>query len=278
MLKIISSMRKSFLCLIFTAALYSGLSAQKQFVIDSPHISKADTVWIFTPAGYADNTSKTYPLVYLLHGWSGTYHQWNDIMDCQRYADEYGFIIVCPDGLYDSWYINSPANPRSQYADFFFSDLMPFVNELYRVDSANVFITGLSMGGHGALYLFEQKPALFCSAGSLSGVLDLKPSRNDYRISDYLGLHSENSGEAELKAYSVSGNIDKIARSGKEIIFSCGTSDPFYGVNNEFRKACDAEKINATYITGPGAHNYAYWKSEIGSHFEFFRTKIKTLK
>ena len=269
-------MKKIFLSLIIVVTLVSELSAKKQHVLTSKFISKADTVWVFTPANYAANPAKSYPLVYLLHGWSGSYHQWNDIMDCQKYADEYGFIIVCPDGLYDSWYINSPAIKESQYADFFFKDLFPFVTKNYRVDSKNVFITGLSMGGHGALYLFEQNPELFRSAGSISGVLDLTNSRNDYRISEYLGLKNDASDEKVLKTYSVVGNSGKIAASGKEIIFSCGVDDPFYKVNNEFRAKCDESKIDATYISNPGAHNYPYWKYNIASHFDFFKNQIQS--
>ena len=268
-------MKKILLTLVIVLVVFTGLSAQKQHVLTSKHIAKADTVWVFTPAGYGANPAKSYPLIYLLHGWSGNYHQWNDIMDCQKYADQYGFIIVCPDGLYDSWYINSPAIKESQYADFFFMDLFPFISKNYRTDSKNVFITGLSMGGHGALYLFEQNPGLFRSAGSISGVLDLTNSRNDYRISEYLGLKKDDSDEKTLKAYSVVGDIEKIKQSGKEVIFSCGTADPFYNVNNEFRIKCDETKVGATYVSNPGAHNYPYWKSNIGSHFEFFKNKIQ---
>jgi len=269
-------MKKILFSLVIVVALISGLSAQTQYVLTSTHISKADTVWVFTPSNYDANPAKTYPLIYLLHGWSGNYHQWNDIMDCQKYADKYDFIIVCPDGLYDSWYINSPAIKGSQYSDFFFMDLFPFIKKSYRIDSKNVFITGLSMGGHGALYLFEQHPELFRSAGSISGVLDLTNNRNDYRISDYLGLKNDNTDLNILKSYSVVGNIEKITQSGKEIIFSCGASDPFYSVNNEFRVKCDETKTNATYISNPGAHNYPYWKSNIGSHFKFFKERAKS--
>jgi putative tributyrin esterase len=269
-------MTKILLPLVIVVSFISASWAQKQHVLTSKHISKADTVWVFTPANYSANPAKTYPLIYLLHGWSGNYHQWDDIMDCQKYADEYGFIIVCPDGLYDSWYINSPGIKESQYADFFFMDLFSFVTNNYHVDSKNVFITGLSMGGHGALYLFEQKPELFKSAGSISGVLDLINSRNDYRISEYLGLKNDASDEKVLKTYSVVGNIEKIASSGKEIIFSCGVADPFYKVNNEFRVKCDETKIGATYISNPGTHNYPYWKANINSHFEFFKSRIQS--
>lgn len=271
-------MKKIFPIQLLLALLFSGIQAQTQHILNSKHISKADTVWVFTPLEYKSTPAKSYPLIYLLHGWSGSYHQWNDIMECQKYADKYDFIIVCPDGQYDSWYINSPAIKESQYTDFFFLDLMPFIAETYRTDTKNIFITGLSMGGHGALYLFEQKPELFRSAGSLSGVLDLTNFWNNYRIRDYLGIKDQKSGVDILKVYSVIGNIDKIAGSGKEIIFTCGTSDPFYEVNNEFMRKCNEYKIMATYISSPGGHDYTYWKSAIGYHFDFFSKTVKSGK
>jgi S-formylglutathione hydrolase FrmB len=267
-------MNKQLILTTFLLILFFGVKAQKQHVLTSDYIAKNDTLWVFTPSDYHVLTDKKYPVIYLLHGWSGNYHQWNDITDCQKYADRYGFIIVCPDGLYDSWYFNSPAIKESQYSDFFFYDLMPFIASTYRVETKNVFITGLSMGGHGALYLFAQKPELFRSAGSLSGVLDLTDWWDTYAINTYLGIKNKESGLDQLKNFSVKGNIENIARSGKEIIFSCGSSDPFFGINNDFKQKCDDLKINATYISGPGAHDYNYWKSNIGYQFIFFSERI----
>jgi S-formylglutathione hydrolase FrmB len=232
---------------------------------------------VFTPSNYTDNQNDKYPLVYLLNGWSGTYHQWNDITDCQAYADRYGFIIVCPDGLYDSWYINSPAVGNSQYADFFFLDLMPFIAEIYRIDPDHVFISGFSMGGHGALYLFAQKPDLFRSAGSLSGALDLAACWNEYGINKLLGIKGKRTGNRVLERYSVTGQIDQIAASGKPILITCGSSDQFYTVNQDFRKTCEDRHIPLTCITSPGGHDYAYWKSAIGYHFDFFKRILDTL-
>ena len=77
-----------------------------------------------------------------------------------------------------------------------------------------------------------------------------------------------------VQSYSVMGNIDRIALSGKQIIFTCGSSDPFYLLNNEFMKLCDERKIGATYIISPGGHDYDYWESAIGFHFDFFEKRI----
>lgn len=262
-----------FLCLCLASA-FTGLRAQDQLVLNSARLAVADTVWVFTPSDYLSGTAGTYPLVFLLHGWNGSYHQWNDITNCQALADRYGFILVCPDGLTDSWYINSPALEKSRYADFFFLDLVPLITGKYRSDPENVFITGLSMGGHGALYLFAQQPGLFRSAGGLSGVLDLAYCWQEYRIAGYLGIRSKRKGAAVLNSFSVTGNAGKIAASGKPIIFSCGSSDPFYSLNNRFREQCDELGIPATYIVTPGGHDYAYWSSAIGFHLDFFAKNL----
>ena len=246
--------------------------AKHQHVLKTKNLASPDTVWVFTPAAYDAEPAAT-PVVFLLHGWNGSYHQWNDIHDCQKLADRYGFILVCPDALTDSWYLDSPVLPGSQYGTFFFGDLLPFVDKTYRTDPKNRFITGLSMGGHGALLLYSQHPELFRSAGSISGVLELGPVRNEYGIKNYLTLTGGPSDDALLQSRSVAGNIGKIADAGKEIILSCGEADRFYPMNVRFKQAYDDRKFKATWITGPGTHNYDYWKSAIGLQLAFFADK-----
>ena len=268
-------MKKLVLSILFLYLLNFNVSARDQLVLQSDNINKLDTVWTFTPSNYDENSIQDYPIIFLLHGWSGNYMQWNDIMDCQSYADKFGFIIVCPDGLYNSWYINSPAIEGSQYASFFFNELVPEIFKKYRINDNKVFITGLSMGGHGSLYLFSKKPELFKSAGSISGVVDLSFCPDDYEIRNYLGLKNDEKDQKKLDEFSVIGNIEKIAEAKKKIIFSCGTEDPFYKLNNELRKKCDELKIKATYISDPGGHNYDYWNTAIKYHFHFFSQMIR---
>lgn len=258
--------------LLFVLLLLPGihLSAQDQLVLESEYLNQPDTVWVFTPGNYDSIPGNEFPLVYLLHGWSGNYRQWDEIMDCQAYADNYGFIIVCPDGLYDSWYLNSPVETENRYEDFFLEELMPLISKTYRCRENDIFITGLSMGGHGALYLYVQNPSLFKCAGSLSGLLDLNSWRDYYGITRILGLTGTDHDEQVLRAYSVAGKAGNIKSAGKEIMLSCGTEDPFYGINIEFITACKKMDIPVHFIETPGAHNMDYWRSAIGAQFDFF--------
>ncbi len=231
-------------------------------------IPDTDTVLVFTPEGY-DPANKSYPAVILLHGHNGNYQQWDKIMHAQQYANEYGFILICPDGFRDSWYINSPVQKDHQYADFFFKYLIPSLKQKYRIDANNLFITGLSMGGHGALYLYSQRPDLFRSAGSTSGLLDLRTASDRYGLTDVLGDLGQN--QVTWIRLSVMGNTEKIAAAKKEIIVDCGTEDRFYTVNNDFRNVCLDLHIPATFISQPGNHDRTYWRKSIRQHFDFFK-------
>ncbi|RYG20430.1 MAG: esterase [Chitinophagaceae bacterium] len=244
--------------------------AQDQLVYKSKNLTKPDTTWVFKPQNYQQK--EKLPVLFLLHGYSGNYKQWDKIMDAQKYANEYGMIIVCPDGLFSSWYINSPVKSDMQFESFFFDELFPDIKAKYKIDAANVFISGLSMGGHGALYLFIKHPELFKSAGSTSGGIQLSDGFGKYGLGEILGNPPATS---ELwQKYSVTTLIDQLKGNKKPFIFDCGSDDFFYQSNNALKQKCDELKLNATYISQPGAHNRAYWAKSIKQQAEFFKALI----
>lgn len=247
------------------------VKAQDQIVYKSKNLPKQDTTWVFKPKSY--NSKEKLPVIFLLHGYSGNYKQWDNIMNAQKYADEYNMIIVCPDGLFSSWYINSPAKADWQFESFFFDELYPDIKKKYAVDDRNIFITGLSMGGHGALYLFIKRPELFSGAGSTSGGVKLSDGFGKYGLGELLG--SAAADNQLWKEYSVYSNVDKLEGNKKPIIFDSGADDIFYASNNQLKQKTDSLKLNATYISQPGAHNKAYWTKSIRQQFEFFQKQIK---
>jgi putative tributyrin esterase len=197
---------KRLVTLITILAFCCSAYAQEQIIYQSKNLPKADTTWVFKPKQY--KKLDKLPVMFLLHGYSGNYKQWNGIMDAQKYADEYGFIIVCPDGLFSSWYLNSPAKADWQYETFFFDELYPDIKQKYKVDNQNIFISGLSMGGHGALYLFIKRPELFSGAGSTSGGVKLSDGFGKFGLGELLGNPL---ADNELwKKFSVYDNIDKL--------------------------------------------------------------------
>ena len=249
---------------------FTNLFSQDTLLLDAGYIPNPDTSLVFIPDNYDE--SRAYPLVILLHGWSANYKQWNDVADMQSFANKYGFIIATPDGFYDSWYIDNPQKKNVQFETFFWDDFIPELFENYNIDSAKVFISGLSMGGHGAMMLFLKNPDFFLSAGSTSGILDLTFFPERWSIKEGIGSIKIYPEEWEKNsAYHLLGSI---AGLNKHIIFDCGTEDFAYAVNNRFREQCRNLNVKATFISQPGKHNYEYWSKSIEDHFEFFNNLI----
>lgn len=259
------------LLLPFLFILSLNLLAQDTLYFTADYIPYTDTTLVFTPKNYDHNES--YPLLILLHGWSGNYKQWSNLTDLQKYSDEYGFVIATPDGFYDSWYIDNPMKKNVQFEKFFWEDLMPKLFKKYVIDSSEVFISGLSMGGHGAITLMLKNPEFFLSAGSTSGILDLTFFPDRWSIKE--GIGSINEYPDEWKKHSAYYLVGSIAGLNKQFIFDCGTEDFAYEVNNEFRKRCRDLKVKATFISQPGTHSHEYWKKSIDQHFIFFNKLLE---
>lgn len=259
-------MRKIFIAIVVLFSVQIVI-AQETVILKSEYIPRNDSIHVYLPEDY--DKSKDYPLVYLLHGYMGDYKQWGRIADLQMYANEFQFIIVCPDGFRKSWYINSPIKLNWQYESYFFEVLSPYIQIKYNVDKSNIFITGLSMGGHGALYLFTKKPEYFRSAGSMSGVMNLRiPSLKRLGVPELIGEYS--SENLYWDYFSVINNIEKLKNHKKSFIFDCGLQDGLLSFNDDLYEKCKKLQINAIYTTPKGNHNHEYWEKAILAHFTFF--------
>lgn len=145
---------------------------------------RVDTIKVYSEAMHKDipcvvivpdlygKLQASYPVVYLLHGYSGDYLDWISRVPSLRDAvDEFHLIIVCPDGGFSSWYFDSPVDSTMRYETFVSGELVPAIDKRYHTigDKGHRGICGLSMGGHGALYLAIRHPDLFGAAVSISG-------------------------------------------------------------------------------------------------------------
>src|SRR5678815_2397820 len=133
---------------------------------------------VLLPAGY-ETSDLAYPVLYLLHGLFGSYQNWCELTNIEELARDLNLIIVMPDGN-DGWYTDSESTPANRYESFFINDLLPEVENLYRVIAAKEgrAIAGLSMGGYGAFKFAIRYPHEFKLAASFSGAFDA-PERSD---------------------------------------------------------------------------------------------------
>ena len=271
---------KNLIVLLITAFILSSLNIQSQnlFVLKTKLLEQADTVSVYLPENYSAEDAINYPVVFMLHGYGGNYRQMGNILNLQNFANSWKFIIVCPDGQKDSWYFDSPSQRNSEYETFFLHDLLPYIKNEYNVDTNALFITGLSMGGHGAMYLFLRNSDKFAAAGSTSGVLDLNASSLKYSsLSNRLGEYENH--KSRFNSYSAINLLDSIKYTNKPIIFDCGNRDHLYEANQKFKNACDSLHVNAFYFSFPGRHNRVYWRESLPLHFRFFyQVYLKGLK
>ncbi len=210
------------------------------------------------------------PVIYLLHGYSDNQSRWYSAKpELAQIADSKGIIIVCPDGN-NSWYWDSPVDPSFRYETFISSELIEYTDSHYatvpRRESRA--ITGLSMGGHGAMWNAIRNQDVFGAAGSMSGGVDIRPFPNNWDMKKRLGEKEQNPEVWE--SHTVINQLDKLQNGGLEIIVDCGLDDFFFGVNEALHDELVRRKINHDYIVRPGKHNWPYWCNAVEYQILFF--------
>lgn len=217
---------------------------------------------VILPTDY--KTDGKLPVAYLLHGYSGNYSDWiRKVPAIASYADRYKVIIVCPDGGFAGWYFDSPVDKKSQYETFITGELLPWVDKHYPTFNARSkrAILGLSMGGHGALYLAIEHQDLFGAAGSMSGAVDITALAGSFDIAKLLGPYS--AFPKRWEAHSVLYLTHKLVNDSLKIIIDCGSDDFLYQQNLALHKKLLYNKIDHDFITRPGAHTWDYWANSV---------------
>jgi S-formylglutathione hydrolase FrmB len=242
---------------------------------------------VMLPPGYETDKARKYPVLYFLHG-LGQNEQtllrsggWGLIEDLRQQHKIGDFLMVAPEGR-GSFFINS-ADGRDRYSDFFLSEFLPYIETHYRVirDRRARGVTGLSMGGYGALRFAFGHPDLFGSVSVQSPALITESPRE---IND--DLH--NAGPLTQLLGGVFGNPINIphwqqnnpfalARSNKiqiktqAVYINCGQQDDFGFQEGaeKMHKQLAAESIAHEFHLYPGSHNADYFLSHLGETIEF---------
>jgi S-formylglutathione hydrolase FrmB len=260
------------------------------FIIASSNAAVIDTIRVFSKSMKKDvpvviirpdnyNSGNELPVVYLLHGYSGNQLDWvKKSRDFEKSADLYNLIIVCPDGGFNSWYWDSPVDPKSQYETFVSDELVKAIDSKYATikNRTGRAITGLSMGGHGGLYLGFKHQDVYGAAGSMSGGVDIRPFPNNWDMAKQLGTYAEHPERWEKN--TVINMLNLLTPNSLAIIIDCGTEDFFFAVNENLHHELLYRNIPHDYITRPGAHNWNYWTNSVKYQLLFFRNYFDSPK
>ncbi|QHS62687.1 alpha/beta hydrolase [Chitinophaga agri] len=230
---------------------------------------------VITPDSHKDNQQQ-YPVVYILHGYSGNYADYvRKIPAIAAVADAYQMILVFPDGGYSSWYLDSPVDSGIRFETYVGTEIPAYIDEHYRTMPSREHraITGLSMGGHGALYLAIRHQETFGAAGSMSGGVDFRPFPNNWDIAKRLGTFKENSGNWDQNV--VVNQLSRLKNDSLSIIIDCGVKDFFIDVNRQLHQQMLEQGISHDYIERAGAHTWDYWSNAIMYQLFYFHRFFK---
>ncbi len=263
-----------FLILFLCTSFYAFCGSVDTVSIFSTSMQKQIKCVVIKPSNYKKR--KNFAVVYLLHGHSGNYSNWIiKVPQLKKYADDFELLIVCPDGAYSSWYFDSPIDTTYRYETHIATELVNYIDSHYKTNPSpqKRAITGLSMGGHGALFLALKHSTIFGAAGSMSGGVDLNESKNKFDIAKRIGdtiLYANN-----WHNFTVVNLIENYTTSNQKIIFDCGISDFFIKGNRLLHQKMVALKIPHTYIEREGEHNWAYWQNAVQYQLLFFKNYFK---
>lgn len=237
--------------------------------IQSPAMGKAIKTVVILPQKYSKG--ENYPVLYLLHGYSGNYSNWVKNSSVSTLADQYGYMVVCPDGGFGSWYWDISNDKNYQYETFVSKELIDYVDKHYSTikDRKGRAITGLSMGGHGALSLAIKHQDIYGAAGSTAGGVDFRPFPLNWEIKDRIGTYADAPQEWDNRV--VINMVPKLVNNGLRLIIDCGKEDFFYAVNVALHDKLMYHNINHTFVTSEGGHNWEYWSRSIIYQMAFFK-------
>jgi len=126
----------------------------------------------YLPASFDTDRTRRFPGLYYLHGLGDNEQSllnsggWDLIEDMRRTGKIGDFVVLAPSGGH-TFFLNS-ADGKIRYEDFLTKEFMPQMEQKYRVDGVRTRrgITGVSMGGFGALRLAFKYPQRFAAVSA----------------------------------------------------------------------------------------------------------------
>jgi len=272
--------------MLASAGLVSAQSRIDCTSIESHMLHRPVRYCVMLPSNYEKETRK-YPVLYFLHG-LGENEQalmrsggWGLIEDLSREHKVGDFIMVAPEGR-GTFFINS-ADGHNRYSDFLISEFLPFIETHYRIVRTRKSrgVTGLSMGGYGALRLAFAHPELFGSVSAQSAALITEtPAQLNADLKDagpLAGLLGSVFGNPIDVAHWKQNNPFELARKDQiqirtqAIYINCGDQDDygFDGGATQLHKQLTAEGVHHEFHLYPGRHSADYFLSHLGETIEF---------
>jgi S-formylglutathione hydrolase FrmB len=276
--------------LVLAAIPASGQSRIDCSALESKILKRPVRYCVYIPSGYnagaEEHPARRYPVLYFLHGLGDNEQTlfnsggWTLVDDLRKQHKMGDFLIVAPEGR-RSFYINS-ADGSVRYSDFFLQEFMPRIESKYHIRGrADRAISGISMGGYGALRFAFAHPELFSAVSAQSAALMIQSPREIDAASQsgapLMGVLGPVYGVPINVRHWDENNPLLLAKKNAEglrkmaIYFNCGQDDN-YGFEEgaeALHKVLQQENIKHEYHLFPGDHSITYFLSHFAEVMEF---------
>lgn len=279
-MKLKTLMCASLLCLSIAMQAQTG-KVYDNLTLPSKILNMERKYAIYLPPDY-ESSSRSYPVLYLLHGGGDDQTGWvqfGEVLNITDKAINEGkatpMIIVMPDANTTRRGYSNNATGTWLYEDFFFKELVPFVEKKYRIKGEKRFraIAGLSMGGDGSFTYALHHPEMFSSACPLSagtGPLTLETAKTNVRRGDSTAT------EAQIESFynrqSVVTLVNAVPDSLKRAVrwyIDCGDDDFLFEGNSLVHIAMRKKEIPHEFRIRNGGHTWTYWRQALPEVLEF---------
>ncbi len=237
---------------------------------------------VYLPPDY-ETSQRAYPVLYLLHGYGDDQTGWVQFGEVQHIADKAinegratPMVIIMPDANTGKvGYVND-VRGEWRYEDFFFEELMPYVEKIFRIKGEKNYraIAGLSMGGEGTFIYALRHPELFSSACPLSAATgpDNIEATGQYMLWPAVKGITGAGREKYFNNYSVLNLINNIQEKNRNAVrwyIDCGDDDFLFEGNSLVHIAMRKKEIPHEFRIRDGGHTWSYWRSALPAVLEF---------
>jgi enterochelin esterase-like enzyme len=236
---------------------------------------------VYLPPDYA-SSSRSYPVLYLLHGAGDDHTGWVQFGEILHIADKAiregkatPMIVVMPDAQTGQRGYHNDIRGDWRYEDHFFEEFIPQVESRFRIKSAKQFraVAGLSMGGGGSFMYAMHRPDLFSSAAPLSAYVG---PRSVERMKAQLGTSANGLSEETLQSYFNRYNAVVMAETlpvedlnSVRWFIDVGDDDFLFEGNSLVHIAMRKREVRHEYRIRDGGHSWSYWRDSLPTVLEF---------
>lgn len=255
-----------------------NMSRVEEKTIHSEILNADRNYSVYLPAGYANNTDKQYPVLYLLHGMNGTNKDWpgrghlQDVMDQLRAAGEVcEMIVISPDaggnigeGVWNGYFDME----GWAYERFFFEEFLPAVEKEYRIksDKASRAIAGLSMGGGGSTSYAQRHADMFCACYAMSALMHLDAPQAQAPRDEKDKMWHLTKAVNKLSCVDFVNNADDKTKEALRTVawyVDCGDDDFLFECNMNLVLAMRKAGVPYQLRVRDGGHTWEYWHSAL---------------